>query len=142
MTRGKSAAFAVLALMAVLPRTASAGVAVEIDVGSQTMEVYVNGSLRHAWPVSTGRRGYTTPGGSYGVKRLEANWYSREYDDAPMPHAIFFRGGYAINGTYDTKRLGSRASHGCVRLAPGNAAKLFNLVSRHGRGKTRISINH
>jgi lipoprotein-anchoring transpeptidase ErfK/SrfK len=142
MTRGKNAAFAVLALMAVLPRTASAGVTVEIDVGSQTMEVYVDGDLRHEWRVSTGRRGHETPGGSYGVKRLEAEWYSREYDDAPMPHAIFFRGGYAIHGTYDTKRLGSRASHGCVRLAPGNAAKLFNLVSRQGRGNTRISINH
>ena len=29
-------------------------------------------------------------------------------------------------------RLGSPASHGCVRLAPGNAAKLFELVRARG----------
>jgi lipoprotein-anchoring transpeptidase ErfK/SrfK len=140
--RGRRSALVLAMVVSLLPQQVFAGVAVEIDVGSQTMEVYVNGNLRHAWKVSTGRRGYTTPGGSYSVKRLEADWYSREYDDAPMPHAIFFSGGYAIHGTYDTKRLGRPASHGCVRLAPGNAAKLFHLVSRQGRAKTRISINH
>lgn len=129
------------AMLALIPAAAQAGVKVEVDVPSQTMDVYVNGSLRHSWRVSTGRRGYETPGGTYSVKRMEEEWYSSKYDDAPMPHAIFFTSGYAIHGTYDTKRLGRRASHGCIRLAPGNAARLFNLVAHHGRSGTRISIN-
>ena len=127
--------------LACAPGGALANVQVEVDVGSQTMEVYVNGQLRHTWRVSTGRNGYETPGGNYSVKRMEEEWYSKEYDDAPMPHAVFFSGGYAIHGTYDVKRLGRPASHGCVRLAPSNAARLFSLVERHGPRSTRISIN-
>lgn len=128
-------------LVWIAPVAAQAGVQVEIDVGSQTMDVYVDGLLRHSWPVSTGRRGYATPSGMFSVKRMEEEWYSKEYDDALMPHAIFFAGGYAIHGTYETRRLGRPASHGCVRLSPGNAARLYNLVERHGARSTRISIS-
>jgi len=119
---------------------ASAGVTVKINRGSQTMRVYVGGTLRHTWRVSTGRRGYTTPSGSYRPTRLERMWHSRKYHWSPMPHSIFFRGGYAIHGTNETKRLGRRASHGCIRLAPSNARRLFSLVSRHGSRATRIHI--
>lgn len=140
--RGRLAAFAMMMMAFVAaPAAALANVQVEVDVGSQTMEVYVGGRLKHTWPVSTGRRGYETPGGSYRAKRIEEEWYSTIYDDAPMPHAVFFNGGYAIHGTYDTKRLGRPASHGCVRLAPRNAARLFSLVEQHGLSKTRITIN-
>jgi lipoprotein-anchoring transpeptidase ErfK/SrfK len=131
----------VAAFMALAPVAAQAGVEVDVDLGSQSMDVYVNGQLRHSWNVSTGRSGYDTPSGTYRVKRMEREWYSTLYDDAPMPHAIFFRSGYAIHGTSETKRLGRRASHGCIRLAPANAKRLFNLVSRHGPSGTRISIS-
>lgn len=120
---------------------AMARIDVEVDVGSQTMEVYVNGNHKYTWRVSTGRSGYETPGGSYRAKRLEEEWYSTQYDDAPMPHAIFFNGGYAIHGTGHTKWLGRRASHGCVRLSPGNAQRLFSLVENYGLKRTRITIN-
>jgi lipoprotein-anchoring transpeptidase ErfK/SrfK len=116
------------------------GLQVNVDVGGQTMEVYVDGKLRHRWPVSTGRDGYETPGGSYRPQRLEKEWYSRQYDNAPMPNAVFFNGGYAIHGTNDTKRLGRAASHGCVRLHPTHAAQLYNLVEGHGSGRTRIVV--
>jgi lipoprotein-anchoring transpeptidase ErfK/SrfK len=118
------------------------GLHVNVDVGSQTMEVFVDGQLRHRWPVSTGRDGYETPGGSYRPQRLERDWYSRKYDDAPMPNAVFFNGGYAIHGTNDTKRLGRQASHGCIRLAPGNAARFYSLVEAHGAARTRIVIDN
>jgi lipoprotein-anchoring transpeptidase ErfK/SrfK len=138
--RGFRAA-AIAVALACAPAAALAKVDVEVDVGSQTMDVYVHGELKHSWRVSTGRKGYETPGGSYRAKRIEEEWYSTQYDDAPMPYAVFFNGGYAIHGTYDVKRLGRPASHGCVRLAPGNAARLFNLVERFGLAKTRITIN-
>ena len=139
--RSKALALAAAAFAVAIPAAARANVQVEIDVASQTMEVYVQGELRHTWKVSTGRNGFETPGGEFRVKRMEEEWYSREYDDAPMPHAIFFSGGFAIHGTLETKRLGRAASHGCVRLAPGNAARLFNLVERYGAKRTHISIN-
>jgi lipoprotein-anchoring transpeptidase ErfK/SrfK len=128
-------------VLAVMPVAAMAGVRVEIDVGSQTMDVYVGGGLRYTWRVSTGRNGYETPGGTFRARRLEEEWYSTQYDDAPMPHAIFFNGGIAIHGTYDTKRLGRAASHGCVRLSPGHAARLYSLVEQHGPGNTVIEVN-
>lgn len=133
-------AAALAALLYLAPSAVLADVTVEVDVGSQTMDVFVDGSHYYSWPVSTGRRGHDTPTGSYRAKRLERTWYSSQYDDAPMPHSIFFRGGYAIHGTSHTKYLGRRASHGCIRLAPGHARQLFSLVSNHGMRRTRISI--
>lgn len=139
--KARLAWLAVVCALCGAPAAARAGVNVEVDVGSQTMDVYVNGQHAHSWRVSTGRKGYETPGGRYRAKRIEEEWYSTQYDDAPMPHAVFFNGGYAIHGTYETKRLGRPASHGCVRLAPRNAARLFALVERYGLKKTTIAIN-
>ena len=119
---------------------AAAKVKVRVDRGSQTMRVYVGGHLRHSWRVSTGRKGYTTPRGSYRPTRMYRRYFSRKYYNSPMPFSIFFRGGYAIHGTTHIRNLGRRASHGCIRLAPGNAARLYSLVKRYGSRNTRIII--
>ncbi|MFY0615125.1 MAG: L,D-transpeptidase [Hyphomicrobiaceae bacterium] len=121
---------------------AFASIRVSIDISSQRMHVFVNGALRHSWKVSTGRGRYRTPTGSYRPQRMIRTYYSRKYNGSPMPHSIFFRGGYAIHGTNYYRQLGRRASHGCVRLSRGNAARLFSLVRRYGPRRTRISIRH
>ena len=122
--------------------TAQARVVIEIDKSTQRMAVSVDGVERHSWPVSTGRSGYSTPEGSYTPFRLEVDHFSREWDDAPMPHSIFFtREGHAIHGSFETKKLGTPASAGCVRLAPPNAATLFALVKEHGLANTRVVID-
>ncbi len=131
-------ALAVAALLCAAPAMASTIVA-RIDLSEQRMHVYINGAQRYVWPVSTARRGYVTPVGTYRPQRLEVMWYSRKYHMSPMPHSIFFRGGYAIHGTYSTKYLGRPASHGCVRLHPSNAATLYSLV-RASRGSTQIIV--
>ncbi len=113
------------------------GVVAHVSLARQVMTVYVNGRRRYRWRVSTGKRGYATPRGSYGAKRFVRMHFSRKYGGAPMPHSIFFRGGYAVHGTGATRKLGRRASHGCVRLAPGNAARLYSLMRRRG-GRIRI----
>lgn len=115
-----------------LPAIAQATVRVQIDLSSQSMHVTSAGGETYDWPVSTGRPGYRTPTGAYRPQRMYVMIHSIKYENAPMPHAIFFRGGYAIHGTYATGRLGRTASHGCVRLAPGNAAILFQMVRREG----------
>ena len=120
--------------------TAQAGVLVRIDKFSQRMTVAVDGRTAYVWPVSTGRGGYGTPTGWFRPKWLARHWFSARYYGSPMPHSIFFHRGYAIHGTYYISRLGGPASHGCVRLHPGAAAKLFALVQRAGMANTAIVI--
>jgi lipoprotein-anchoring transpeptidase ErfK/SrfK len=134
-------AFAVAALCLLAMSPADAGVLVHIDKSRQRMIVTVDGKVRHAFAVSTGRRGFGTPSGTYYPQRLARRWFSRKYYNSPMPYSIFFHGGYAIHGSYEIRRLGGPASHGCVRLHPANAATLFALVQRYGTGSTRIVVS-
>lgn len=132
-----SALFLLMALAWVAP--ASAAVVITIDKSTQRMTVVVDGVKKYTWPVSTGARGYTTPSGSYTAFRMEEDHFSEEWDDAPMPHSIFFtHQGHAIHGS--NSRLGVALSHGCVRLAPQNAATLYKLVERKGIYTTRVVV--
>jgi len=119
---------------------ARASIVITVDKSAQEMSVAVDGYARYHWPVSTARAGYNTPNGTYHPQRLERSWFSRLYYSSPMPHSIFFHGGYAIHGSYEINRLGGPASHGCIRLHPENAATLFALVSREGMGATTIMV--
>lgn len=110
---------------------ALARVHVHVDLSSQTMHVESSHGT-YLWPVSTARAGYITPRGYYSARSLQRMHYSQKYDMSPMPYSIFFRGGYAIHGSYATGALGRPASHGCIRLAPGNAAVLYHLVQEEG----------
>jgi hypothetical protein len=119
---------------------ADAGLRVHIDKSSQSMTVSVDGGRTFQWPVSTGRGRYDTPAGHFRAIRLARVYYSKKYDDAPMPNSVFFHGGYAIHGTYEESKLGRPASHGCVRLSRAHAATLFELVRVHGMNNTSITI--
>ena len=121
-------------------QSAQAGVLVHIDKSQQRMTVSVDGHALHSFEVSTGRPGYGTPNGTYHPQRLALTWFSRKYYNSPMPHSIFFHGGFAIHGSYEISRLGGPASHGCVRLHPANAAVLYALVQQYGTGNTRIVV--
>jgi lipoprotein-anchoring transpeptidase ErfK/SrfK len=116
-------------------------VKVRIDVSSQTMSVVVGSNHYASWKVSTARAGYRTPRGSWRVQRMARVHWSKQYK-APLPHALFFVGGVAIHATKGVHRLGTPASHGCVRLAPQNAASLYSLVARHGMKKTLVTVTN
>src|SRR6266513_527197 len=120
---------------------AGAAVVINVDKRSQRMSVEVDGEPRYEFAVSTGRAGYGTPNGTYHPQRLEREWFSKEYYDSPMPYSIFFNRGYAIHGSYEIRHLGGPASHGCIRLHPSNAAKLFALVQKEGAGNTKIVVS-
>lgn len=111
-----------------------------VDISKQTMTVDVNGWPYGRWKVSTAREGYYTPRGSWRPFMLKKMHYSKKYDNSPMPNSIFFLGGYAIHATYYVKQLGRPASHGCIRLHPQNAERLYALVQKHGLSATRITI--
>lgn len=133
--------FAAIIAVFTLAQAAHANVMIIIDKSAQKMTVTVNGEDRYTWPVSTGRSGYDTPSGDFQPFRMEKDHYSREWDDAPMPNSIFFtKIGHAIHGTTEARNLGRPASHGCVRLAPENAATLFALVKDEGVFNTRVRL--
>jgi lipoprotein-anchoring transpeptidase ErfK/SrfK len=123
------------------PVKASGRLVAKIDLSQQTMRVYVNGVRHYTWRVSTARRGYRTPLGRYRPKFLKRMHYSSKYHNSPMPHSIFFHGGYAVHGTNALRSLGRPASHGCVRLHPSNARRLFGMVRRYGMRNSRIVIH-
>ena len=136
---GAVAALVLCAFVAVQP--ARAGLAIDIDKSTQQMSVSLDGEPLFLWPVSTGAAGYDTPSGTFTPFRMEKDHFSREWDDAPMPHSVFFTTrGHAIHGSNHLKAIGTPASHGCVRLAPKNAKILFDLVKQEGLAKTRVTL--
>jgi len=113
----------------------------KINLSAQRMTILVDGKVRHSWKISSGARGHHTPTGSYKPYLVKRMHYSRKYNNAPMPHTVFFRGGYAIHATGAVSRLGNPASHGCVRLSPGNARQFYSLVRKYSKAGTRIRIS-
>jgi lipoprotein-anchoring transpeptidase ErfK/SrfK len=124
------------------PRKAAAPeILVVVSKPTQTMTVTVDGHVRYRWRVSTGATYYSTPDGSYTPFRMEVMHYSREWDNAGMPHAIFFtQRGHSIHGS-DHPGLGTNVSHGCVRLTLSNAATLYQLVTSAGMAKTKVVVS-
>jgi hypothetical protein len=142
MSRQRSILAALIALaVATAASAADSKVLIEVDKSTQRMTVSVDGVPRWIWPISTGIRAYNTPSGKHQAFRMERDHFSKEWDDAPMPHSIFFtKRGHAIHGYLNTSRIGQPASHGCVRLEPENAAKLFALVESEGVLNTTVVI--
>src|SRR5262249_47789829 len=131
----------VLTLMIFSAGAAQAKVDVTIDKDNQMMTVAVDGVTRYHWPVSTGIPSRETPNGTFRAFRMEEDHYSKEFDDAPMPHSIFFtKIGHAIHGTDSEGRLGTPASHGCVRLSKANASTLYALVQEQGVLNTTVTL--
>src|ERR1700751_4772403 len=137
----RSLLVAVAGLMLLAGHAAQAKVDITIDKDNQMMTVAVDGVTRYHWPVSTGIPSRETPAGSFRAFRMEEDHYSKEFDDAPMPHSIFFtKVGHAIHGTDSVGRLGTPASHGCVRLSRQNASTLYALVQEQGVLNTTVTL--
>jgi lipoprotein-anchoring transpeptidase ErfK/SrfK len=121
-------------------QSALANILVQVDKLTQTMTVSVDGAVRYRWRVSTGATGFSTPVGSYTPFRMEVMHYSQEWDNAGMPHAIFFtKRGHSIHGS-DHPGLGTPVSHGCVRLTLQNATTLYQLVTVEGMANTKVVV--
>lgn len=132
---------AAIGVVVMIAQAAQAAVQVTINKDTQRMTVAVDGVPRYTWPVSTGVPSHETPNGTFRAFRMEADHYSKEWDDAPMPHSIFFtKIGHAIHGTDSVRRLGAPASHGCVRLSRENAATLYDLVEKEGVLNTTVTL--
>jgi lipoprotein-anchoring transpeptidase ErfK/SrfK/ketosteroid isomerase-like protein len=125
-----------------IPENKKPVILISIDKSKQRMTVSVDGVETFDWPVSTGRAGYSTPSGNYTATSMNEIWYSRQWDNAPMPHSVFFmKDGHAIHGSNDVKNLGKPASHGCVRISPENATTLYGLVGKSGLENTHVVLS-
>ena len=123
------------------PSTKGSSILIAIDKTTQKMSVFIDGTKKYDWRVSTGRPGYSTPSGTYTATSMNEVWYSKEWDNAPMPHAIFFMtDGHAVHGSYEVKSLGKPVSHGCVRLAPQNASIPYAMVGKNGLKNTQVVL--
>ena len=124
------------------PEPPKSTVLINIDKSVQEMTVFVDNVELYTWPVSTGIRGYSTPSGTYTTTSMNEIWYSKQWDNAPMPHAVFFtKKGHAIHGTLEEKKLGKAASHGCVRLSRANASTLYKLVEATGLENVQVVLS-
>lgn len=138
---GASTAAAPAATTPTKPKFIPPAVVANVNLTTQKMTVSVNGKVQYTWAVSSGLPAFPTPRGKFTATWMSKMHYSKQYDDAPMPHSVFFKDGAAIHGTSATRALGRPASHGCVRLAPGNAATFYGLVQRYGITKTRVIVH-
>jgi L,D-transpeptidase catalytic domain len=128
-------------LMLFAAGAAQAKISITVDKSAQLMTVAVDGVERYQWPVSTGNPSHETPNGSFRTFRMEEDHFSKEFDDAPMPHSIFFtKVGHAIHGTDSEGKLGTPVSHGCVRLSRANASTLYALVEKDGVLNTTVTL--
>ena len=115
---------------------------INISISSQDMNVIVDGSHYATWDVSTARAGFWTPRGSWRINRMSRVHYSKQFHNYPLPYAMFFVGGVAIHATKGEAKLGTAASHGCVRLSLTNAARLYALVQRYGMKKALVTVSY
>ena len=121
----------------------------EVVKSKQIMYLYMDGELKDSFAVSTGIKGRETPNidqhptGPVFIKYNSKKFPGGNYMGlGNMPYAVFVKGGYAIHGTTagNFKKLGTRASHGCIRLHPDNA-KIFNeLVNMVGLNNTWVIV--
>ena len=111
-----------------------------VDLSSQTMTVIHQGVEKYRWKVSTARRGKVTPTGRWTAKWLARHHRSSRYNNAPMPHSIFYNGNFAIHGTDQVSKLGRPASAGCIRLHPDNAAVLFRMTRQAGLDNMLVEV--
>ena len=134
-------ALAAATFLVALAAPASADILIHVDKSAQRMTVSVDGVPRYVWPVSTGGPHYNTPSGTFTPNRMDKDHHSEEYDNAPMPYAMFFDDkGHAVHGTYE-KSIGRPVSHGCVRLSVAHAATLWSLVKEEGMGHTKVVLD-
>ena len=131
---------AALAIFSAAP--ACAKVTIAIDQSTQHMTVSVDGAVRYSWPVSTGRAGYGTPNGTFRPNRMEPSHFSRVFDNAPMPHSIFFTGaGHAIHGSLDVRTSAAPPRMAACGFRPITLTTLFQLVEAEGMHDTTVVIS-
>jgi lipoprotein-anchoring transpeptidase ErfK/SrfK len=122
---------------------------IDVDKATQTARLYLDGRYVNQWLVSSGTNGHGTPNvDTHPNGRIYQRYSSKKFPGGDfaglgnMPYAVFIRGGFALHGTPtgNWSKLGRRASHGCIRMHPDNAAYFNQLVRSVGVRQTWITV--
>lgn len=104
---------------------------IEIRLSEQRARLYDgDGNELFNTKVSTGRKGFATPTGEFVITNKYKDWTSTLYH-ASMPY--FQRLSCSDFGLHQGVVPGYPASHGCIRVPAGNAAKLFTMTQAGDR---------
>lgn len=115
---------------------ADRGVRVLVSLPQQRAWVFDHGELVATTPVSTGKRGHSTPAGTFPILQKKVHHRSNKYSNAPMPYMQRLTwGGIALHAG---PLPGYPASHGCIRLPRAFAKKLYGLTD-YG---TKVTVTH
>ena len=91
------------------------GRAICIDKSTSLVRWVVNGDVLLTLDARFGSELTPTREGLFSVQRKVRDEYSRLYDNAPMPFAVYFSGGQAVHYSPDFVAYGyNGSSHGCV----------------------------
>lgn len=105
---------------------------IEIILSQQMLVAWEDGRMVMNTPVSTGTRKTPTVRGTFRIykKYAKQRMRGRDYDLPNVPYVMYFKGAYALHGTYWHTNFGQPMSHGCVNLPTGKAAWLYNWAPR------------
>ena len=104
---------------------------IAVSINNQHVKIYdTNGFFAEA-PVSTGMRGHPTPMGVFSVIQKQRLHHSNIYSGAPMPfmQRITWSGVAMHAGVLP----GYPASHGCIRMPPAFAVRMYNWTKMGAR---------
>lgn len=88
---------------------------VEINLTRQELIAYQGDLELIRTPISSGRRGYRTPTGTFTAGPAKHRMhYSTLYENSPMPYSIQVSGNIFLHGYHSVPRY--PASHGCIRV--------------------------
>lgn len=125
------------------------GVHVNVDLSERKLYLKDGNEVVRAYEIGVGQPAYPTPEGSYTVRRIvwnppwtppDAGWAANKEPEPPGASAnpmkvvkIYFNEpDYYIHGTGSVSTLGGAVSHGCLRMAPEDAASLARYLMEHG----------
>ena len=124
-------------------RIQNAAVRLTVDLTRQRLVVQ-SAALNTEFIISSGVQGHRTGGSGkcFAPDSMEEMHYSSLYNNAPMPHSVFFNGNIAVHATSAANEalLGQPASHGCVRLSRADATIVFDLIRANGKSNAAICV--
>ncbi|MEZ4383686.1 MAG: L,D-transpeptidase [Nannocystaceae bacterium] len=110
----------------------------DIDIKQQTLAVRRGQETLFVTLISSGTGKHPTPRGIFRIRNKLAVGKMENKPDDPdsyyveaVPWVQYFYKRYALHATYWHRAVGRRRSHGCVNLAPRDAAYVFALTTPH-----------
>jgi lipoprotein-anchoring transpeptidase ErfK/SrfK len=108
---------------------------IDIDLDEQVLVAYEGTKPVFTTLVSSGKKGHSTPPGTYRVRAKAATTLMAgdpkakdRYQVSEVPWAVRFRSGLFIHGVYWHDGFGAVLSHGCVNVSPRDAMFLYDWV--------------